>query len=189
MKQQVLFVHSAGPQGPGEGSSAIVAGLRKALGAGYDLRSPIMPDPDDPAYAPWKKRVEAEFEGLDDSALLIGHSLGGSVLLKWLSERKHQRAVAGLFLVATPFWGPQMQEFVLQEDFAGGLSAVPKVFLYHSRDDDVVPFAHLGRYARALPQATLRELDGHGHLFENVCDELVEDLRASSRLARHGHSR
>jgi uncharacterized protein len=175
--QQVLFVHSAGPQGPGEGSSHMVAALREAPGAGYDLRYPIMPDPDDPAYAPWKSRVETEMAGLDDNALLLGHSLGGSVLLKCLSESKRKRAVPGLFLVATPFWGPHMQEFMLQENFAAGLSEVRQIFLYHSRDDDTVPFAHLDRYARALPQATVLELDGYGHVFEQGCRELVEDMR------------
>jgi uncharacterized protein len=180
MKQQVLFVHSAGPQGRGEGSSLLVAALRKGLGSGYDLRYPIMPDPDDPAYEPWKKRVESEMAELDDDAFIIGHSLGGSVLLKCLSESKRKRPVAGLFLVATPFWGPNMQEFALRDDFSAGLSEVRRIFLYHSRDDDGVPFAHLGSYARALPQATVRELDGYGHVFEKGCRELVEDIRQSS---------
>ena len=176
MKQQVLFVHSAGPQERGEGSSHMVAALQKALGDGYDVRFPRMPDPDDPAYVPWKERVQAEIAGLDEDALLVGHSLGGSVLLKYLSESNRKRAVPGLFLVATPLWGPQMQQFMLQENFGAGLSEVRRIFLYHSRDDDMVPFAHLDRYARALPQAAVRELDGYGHLFENGCRELVEDI-------------
>ena len=31
------------------------------------------------------------------------------------------------------------------------------VFFYHSRDDEVVPIAHLALYAERLPQATMRE--------------------------------
>jgi uncharacterized protein len=181
MKQQVLFVHSAGPQGPGEGSNSLVGALGKALGAGYDLRHPIMPDPDNPAYAPWKKRVENELAALDPDAFLVGHSLGGSVLLKCLSESKRTQPIAGMFLLATPFWGPHMQEFALRENFGAGLPEIRRIFLYHSRDDDEVPFAHLGLYVRALPHATVRELEGHGHLFENGCRELVEDIRVTAR--------
>ena len=177
--RQLLFVHSAGPQGRREGSGWFVASLRKALGAQYELRSPIMPDPDKPAYAPWKERLEKELAALEDEALVVGHSLGGSVVLKVLSETKHTRPIAGIFLVATPFWGGsgEVEEFALRKDFAARLPKTPRVFLYHSRDDDVVPFAHLALYSGALPRATVRELDGYGHLFKKSCPELVGDIR------------
>jgi hypothetical protein len=54
-----------------------------------------------------------------------------------------------------------------------------RVFLCHSRDDDVVPFGHLALYARALPQATVRELDGYKPEFKKKCRELIEDIGAS----------
>jgi predicted alpha/beta hydrolase family esterase len=181
-RRRLLFAHSAGPQGDREGSGFLVAALRRGLGSGYDVRYPIMPDPDDPAYAPWRDRLEEELAALADGAILVGHSLGGSVLLKLLSERKPRTRVphiAGLFLVATPFWGPEgwgVEEFRLRKDFAARLPRIPRLVLFHSRDDDEVPFAHLGLYARALPQATVRELDGYGHLFEHGCRELVEEI-------------
>jgi len=37
--------------------------------------------------------------------ILIGHSLGGSFLLKYVSEEKIAKTVAGIFLIATPYWG------------------------------------------------------------------------------------
>jgi len=156
-----------------------VESLRKALGAQYELRSPIMPDPDKPAYAPWKERLEKELAALEDEAIVVGHSLGGSVVLKVLSETKHTRPIAGIFLVATPFWGGsgEVEEFALRKDFAARLPKTPRVSLHHSRDDDVVPFAHLALYGEALPRATVRELDGYGHLFKKRCRELVADIR------------
>jgi serine hydrolase len=181
-KKQILFVHSAGPQGSGQGSSHLLAVLRQTLGSEYELRHPIMPEPDNPTYALWKKQLETDLSALDDDARLIGHSLGGSVLLKRLSEKKHEKHIAALFLVATPFWGSpgwQMNEFVLQDGFAAKLPRMTRVFLYHSRDDDVVPFAHLALYARALPQATVRELDGYKHMFKKRCRELLEYIKTS----------
>jgi predicted alpha/beta hydrolase family esterase len=138
-----------------------------------------MPDPDKPAYAPWKERLEKELAALEDEAIVVGHSLGGSVVLKVLSETKHTSPIAGIFLVATPFWGGsgEVEEFALRKDFAARLPKTPRVFLYHSRDDDVVPFAHLALYGEALPRATVRELDGYGHLFKKRCRELVADIR------------
>jgi predicted alpha/beta hydrolase family esterase len=181
-KRQVFFLHSAGSQGEGEGSDRFAVTLEQNLGQGYEVRHPIMPDPDQPAFNRWRGPLERELRALDDGALLIGHSLGGSVLLKVLSEARDFPRIAGLFLVATPFWGEggwDVEEFVLGEHFAERLPVIPRVVLYHSRDDEMVPFAHLDRYARALPQAKVRPLDGFGHLFEAPCAELLADIRAS----------
>jgi hypothetical protein len=70
----------------------------------------------------------------------------------------------------------------LPHDFAAMLPAIPRIFLYHSRDDEVVPFAHRMLYAAKLPQATIRELDGRGHQFGNDLAEVAEDIkRAATR--------
>src|SRR5215468_1122292 len=101
MTRPVLFVHSAGPQGPHEGSNEMVAHLRAGLGRGYDVRFPLMPDPDAPRFEAWRDRLEGELAALPEDSLIVTHSLGGSMLLKTLSDRPHDRAIAGLFLVAT----------------------------------------------------------------------------------------
>lgn len=182
MTKQILFIHSAGAQGPHEGSSDFVAFLQSALGADYELRSPLMPHPDAPDYAPWKAKLGEELAGLNDGAILIGHSLGGSVLLKYLSEEKFDKAIAGIFIVASPYWGADKNwpdnPFILQDDFASKLPQATRIFIYRSRDDEVVPLAHLKRYAEKLPQAAVRELDGRGHEFKAGSPEIIEDIRS-----------
>jgi len=162
----------------------MVAHLRAGLGPGYDVMFPRMPNPGAPRYAAWRDRIEDELAALAADALIATHSLGGSMLMKTLSERPHHRAVAGLFLVATPFWNPadpEVAEFALREDFAARLPPIRQLFLYQSRDDSELPVAaHLGRYARALPRAVVRELDGYGHLFDKPCPELVSDILAAA---------
>src|ERR1043165_538898 len=106
MRRPILFIPSAGPKGAREGSSDMVAQLRPGLGRGYDVRFPLMPAPDAPRYAAWRDTIEDELAALPADALIVAHSLGGSMLLKTLSDRPHDRALAGLFLVATPFWNP-----------------------------------------------------------------------------------
>ena len=94
-------------------------------------------------------------------------------------EPRRRGRFAGLFLVATPFWGPDSPEFALPRDFAVRLRDVRPLCLYHSRDDPEVPFAHLDRYCRALPHAIARTLDGRGHEFDQPqFPELVADIRS-----------
>jgi hypothetical protein len=40
----------------------------------------------------------------------------------------------------------------------------------------IVPFAHLAMYAEKLPQATIREVDGGGHQFNNDLSEVALDI-------------
>lgn len=109
----------------------------------------------------------------------MGHSVGASVLLQYCSEE--QQAFAGLFLLATPFWGAdefwKWDEARLPDEVAAKLASIPHIFLYHSRDDEVVPFAHLALYRAKLPQATVREFDGRGHQFANDLTQVAEDIR------------
>lgn len=173
-------MHSAGSQGPQEGSSDLVAYLQKELGAEYDVRYPKMPAPENPSYILWKEKLENELRGISGEVILVGHSLGGSVLLKYLSEEPYKVSVAGLFLVAAPYWGKkhwQIEEYLLSEDFASKLSRIPEIFLYHSHGDELVPFAHVKAYAKKLPQAKVRGIDGHEHTFTSGLHILADDIK------------
>lgn len=178
MKKQVLFIHSAGPQGPNQGSRGLIAHLQEQLGEVYHILSPGMPDPD---YIPWKTQIANEIKAWDGEVLLIGHSLGGSVLLKYLSEEDCQLTVSGLFLIAAPYWGKdddwRSEDFRLPDSFATMLPRISSLYLYHSRHDPVVPFAHAQHYAKQLPQAVTREYEGDDHYFCEGLPELVDDIK------------
>jgi hypothetical protein len=108
----------------------------------------------------------------------VGHSFGASVLLKYLSETLHRPSLAGLFLVATPFWGPDFPEFALPPDFGVRLRDLSPLYLYHSRDDPEIPFEHLERHSRLLPHAVVQALDERGHEFNQPeFPELAADIR------------
>lgn len=181
-KKTVLFLHSAGPQGPGQGSSEFVRYLKRELGSGFSVLAPKLPRPQAPDYGPWKAKLAAILSGMKGDVILIGHSLGGSVLLKYLSEEKVKIRIPALFLAATPFWGEKGWEydmFRLQDGFAKKLPAIPFIFLYHSRKDEVVEFRHLKRYADKLPKALLRPISGNSHVFDEAgLPEMVADLKA-----------
>jgi len=183
MKRQLLFVHGGG-EGAYERDRKMAASLRDALGSGYEVRCPTMPEEDSPQYTAWRDRIASELAELDGEVLLVGHSLGASILLKYISEEKTVTPIAGMFLVAPPYWGVEdweVDEYVLQEDFASTLTRGLPMFFYHSRDDEWVPFAHLALYAEKVPHANTREFDGRGHQFDDDLTEVAHDIQSLKR--------
>lgn len=111
---------------------------------------------------------------------LVGHSIGGSVLLKYLCERPAPKRLIGLYAVAAPYWGADdawtWDEMTLPTGAAARLAGDWPLVLYHSRDDEIVPFAHLSLYAAKLPRAMVREYDGRGHQFGNDLAAVAADI-------------
>ena len=180
MTQQVLLVHSSGPQGEGEGSAPFAERLRAGLGPSHELLFPVLPSPEDPSFESWSDALEEIWASSDEPLIVVGHSLGGSVALKKLAVGDGEAPVAGLIMVATPFWGGGgwEAEWALPEDWPDDSTSLPPVHLFHSRDDEEIPFTHLERYAERLPQATARALDGNGHLFDRGdLSEILDAVR------------
>jgi predicted alpha/beta hydrolase family esterase len=180
MTRQVLFLQGAGT-GAYEEDAKLAADLRRKLGPGYHVRYPQMPDEDAPDYHPWAQTIAREVDAMGDGALLVGHSLGASLLAKWLTERKSSRSFAGVFLVAGPFWHDdetwRWHEAELPRDAGTRLPEGMPVYLYHGEEDEIVPFAHLGLYAALLPQAAVRPLKGRNHQLNDDLSEVASDIK------------
>lgn len=126
-------------------------------------------------------RCKLELTTLHGEVILVAHSLGCSVLLRYLLEARVHNPIAGLFLIASPYWDEmenwKNDDFTLPVDFASKLPQVP-TFFYHSRDDEIVPFSHLALYTEKVPQATIRRLDNYGHDFDQKpFVELIADIK------------
>jgi predicted alpha/beta hydrolase family esterase len=182
MKKHILFLHGSGGEAAYEEDGILATSLQNALGSSYEVRYPKMPLEERAEYADWKARIAAELSAEDDQIMLVAHSVGGSILLKYLIEEHVEKSIMGLFLLATPYFGGDQDwnydEMTLPPDFAAMLPSIPRIFLYHSRDDEVVPFAHLALYAAKLPQAIIREFDERGHQFGNDLNEVAEDIKS-----------
>lgn len=178
-KMPILFAHSAGPQyGPRKGSYDLVHFLRVKLGDAYRVSFPTIPAPSAPSYSKYRELFANAFSRATEPLLLIGHSLGASTLLKYLSEETPQIPVRGLFLVSTPHWTSRMKEFQLKPHFEKQLTHIPKIFLYHSKRDQDVPITHLAFYESAFRNAVVRRLNGSEHTFQNGLPRLASDIRA-----------
>jgi predicted alpha/beta hydrolase family esterase len=180
MTRQVLFIQGAG-EGAFDDDAKLAADLREKLGSGYQVRYPQMPNEDDPSSAAWKQLILAEIEAMGDGAILVGHSVGASVIIKVVCDGKLPRRLAGIFLVAAPFWHDhefwRSQEDELPKDASARLPKDVPLFLYHGRNDEVVPFAHVEMYAAALPQAKVRRLDRRNHQLNDDLAEVAGDIQ------------
>jgi uncharacterized protein len=183
MPKQVLFIHGAGGGAHAE-DAKLAESLRRELGPDYEVIYPAMPNETDAPYDVWKQLIEKQIAEMQGAVILAGHSVGASILLKSLGEIKAKKPVAGIFLMATPFWGGAgwlyegYEELELPGNLAANLPQGTPVFLYHCRDDDTVPSEHLALHKKLLPHATARQLDDGGHQFNNDLAIVAHDIMA-----------
>ena len=178
--RQVLFVQGGGEGVHDQWDNQLVDSLRGELGPDYEIRYPAMPNEADPDYAEWKRALETEFAALEPGAIVIGHSVGGTILIHALAESTPPANLGAIFLIAAPFIGPggwDTDEIEAQPDLADRLPRDVPIFIYHGRDDDTVPFAHVEQYARLVPRAEVRRLAGRDHQLDNRLSEIATDIR------------
>jgi len=185
MKKHILFAHSGGAQdGPGKGSYDLVVYLRKSLGEQYNILYPLIEDPEAPTYEMWAELFKTQFDALTEPVVLIGHSLGGSMLVKYLSEESSEIKISGLFLIAIPQWTPNgwdVASFALSKNFEATLPPLGCIFFYQGIYDPVVPPEHLTYYKAHFKNAVFRELEVSDHAFGKGLPELVDDLKRTDR--------
>src|SRR5690349_17867839 len=106
MSRHVLFIQGGGGEGThDEWDNKLVDSLGRELGPQYEIRYPRMPNEADPTYARWSAAIRKELVRLDEDALLVGHSVGATILINTVAADPPERALKGIFLVSAPFVG------------------------------------------------------------------------------------
>jgi predicted alpha/beta hydrolase family esterase len=183
--KQILFIQGAG-QGAYEEDKKLASSLCQALGSDYVIHYPAMPDEDNAPYELWKQQIEKELAAMQGPIILIGHSIGASTVIKCMSEIEVKKTIIGMILIAPPFWGGDgwryegYKKLELPKEVTARFPEGLAIFLYHCRDDEIVPFDHLTLYAQVLPQAILRELDEGGHQLNDNLSEVAKDIKTLS---------
>ncbi len=165
-KRQLLFVQGGGKGAHDEWDNKLVASLRKELGQDYEIHYPRMPNEDDPSYALWKTALERVLGTLRDGAILVGHSVGGTILVRVLAEQLSAREFGAIFVIAAPFIGNggwSAAEMQFPPDLGARLPKDVPIYLYHGLEDEIAPPSHIELYARAVPQAHVHRLPGRDH--------------------------
>ncbi len=176
----ILFIQGGGDGGY-EADSALVASLQKSLGKGYEIDYPKMQSDESESDFGWIEQIGEKISETKSDIILIGHSLGASMILKYLSESSVNKKIKGVFLVATPFWeGNEDWQLglKLQGDFADKLPDEVPICFYHCQDDEEIPFSHLEHYKQKLTQATFCEIKSGGHQLNNDLTLVAKDIKS-----------
>lgn len=127
-------------------------------------------------YTAWSIWFEKIIPQLRDGVILIGHSLGGGFLLRYLTENKLPVKVGQLHLVSAVVDDndcPGVGEFKIDvAHWSGFLSDIRAVHLWHSTDDWAVPIHHSERLHEKLPSAHLHLFNDRGHFLTETFPEL-----------------
>ncbi len=145
---------------------------------GWEVFMPTMPSKRDAKYAEWKLWFEKMLPFLQDGVVLVGHSLGGIFLARYLSENQVGLRASAVFLVAAPYFAKATKSANKAGFMVGDLSRLgaqaDKIFVMHSKDDPVVPFAHAERYCRALPHSIFMSFEGRHHFIGERFAEIAK---------------
>ena len=148
--------------------------LDKRLGKEYEIIRPRMPLQDDAKYKEWKIHFERFIPFLKNNVVLVGSSLGGTFLAKYLSEHKFPKKIKGVFLICAPFDNTVVGEdlvggFTLKADLSQLEKSTKNLYLLFSEDDDIVPVSHAEKYRRKLNGANIviyKNKNGHFKIAE-----------------------
>ncbi|MBX2866643.1 alpha/beta hydrolase [Candidatus Kaiserbacteria bacterium] len=152
--------------------------LQDVLGKEYDVLTPYFPLRENARYEEWKLVFEKLMKIVDEGVMIIGHSLGGMFIAKYLSENTASKKINAVFIVAAPYamnppWSP---EFDVPESLATFEQQVPHIFLYQSKDDPLVSVEEVYKFERAVPSAEVRIFEDRGHFLGDSFPEIVDDI-------------
>jgi predicted alpha/beta hydrolase family esterase len=157
--------------------------LQKGLGNVFEVSNPRMPLQDYSQYRCWAPYFKRFLPLLGKDFILIGESLGGVFLAKYLSENKLKNRALSVYLVCPPF-----DNSIPSEDLVGGfnlkkdLSQIEKntknLYLLFSKSDNVVPVSHAEKYRKKLkdPKIIIYK-DKNGHFDIPTFPEIVRLIK------------
>jgi len=160
--------------------------LSERLGEEFDVISPKMPNSLNAKYSEWKIWFEKFPPFLEDTVVLVGHSLGGIFLAKYLSENTFPKKILATFLVAAPYDDKDseyfLNDFVLPKSLEKFRNQGGEIFIYHSEDDPIVPFADVEKYIKDLPEAKTILFKDREHFKQEEFPELIDSIKNLYKL-------
>jgi len=150
----------------------------------FEVISPRMPNSQNTHYNEWKIWFEKLIPFLKNDMTLIGHSLGGIFLIKYLAENIFPKRIHAVMLVAAPYEtktqkGLIANNFILGEKLSGLSKQCKKLYFFHSKNDAVVPFSDFKKFKAIFPDASFFIFNNRGHFNGDSFPELLEALLES----------
>lgn len=158
--------------------------LKNSLGGKFEFIKPRMPLAWDAKYEDWRIYFEKYIPHFKKDLILIGNSLGGIFLAKYLSENKFPKKILSTYLICPPYDNSQRGN-----DLAGGFSLkkdlslleknTKNLYLMFSSDDEVVPVSHAEKYRKKLKKADIIIFESkNGHFRVSEFPEIVEMIKS-----------
>jgi predicted alpha/beta hydrolase family esterase len=144
---------------------------------GWIILRPQMPNSMNAQYAEWEIYFHKVVPFLQEGSTLVGHSLGGNFLLKYLAQNKLPVSIGAIHLVA-PCFGVPETDFAITGETHRIVDCAHRVFLHHSTDDVVVPYEDALRCTQAVPEIELVTYVDKGHFIDETFPELIELLQS-----------
>jgi uncharacterized protein len=157
------------------------SGLNKRLGKKFDVIQPRMPNASNARYKEWKIIFEKLIPHLGPNAIFVGHSLGAIFLVKYLSENDFPQKIQAVLLIAAPYNTKEkhpLADFNLGKSLSRFIMQAGSIYLYHSKDDKVVPISNFNAYKKLLPSAEVRLFTNKGHFNQEEFPELIKDIKS-----------
>jgi hypothetical protein len=140
-----------------------------------------MPQEEDPRCARWSPAIAGALRSLREGAILVGHSVGGTVLLKTLADQPSVPAIGAIILIAAPFVGAggwSSDDLRFPPNLGAQLPKNVPLHFFHGLADEVAPPSHADLYARAVAQAHVHRLPGRDHQFNDDLKEVAMVIRS-----------
>ena len=160
--------------------------LEQKLGRSFEIIRPRMPLQDNAKYSDWKIHFERHFPLLKNNLILIGNSLGGIFLAKYLSENIFPKKILSIYLICPPFDNTLKGEdlvggFSLKSDLSLTMKNSKNVYLLFSKDDDLVPVSQAEKYRKKLASAKIviyKSKNGHFQIskFPEIVKMIKKDV-------------
>ncbi len=156
--------------------------IKESLIDTHECFMPRMPNAWAADFTAWSIWFEKLVPHLRDEVILVGHSLGGGFLLRYLTEHTLPVRISQLHLVAPVVDAiecPGVGDFVINvATWSHFASRIEAVHLWHSSDDTLVPMHHSERFKVACPEAVLHTFTDRWHLLQSEFPELLAVIKA-----------
>jgi hypothetical protein len=154
---------------------------------------PLFPTPENQTPEGWFEVFNQYRNEIDAETILVGHSLGGSFLLRVLETLK--TPIKAAFLVATPIGIPPIVNWAGDEPFTGHPFDWEKIkknchkfYIYHSDDDPYVGLENGKQLAKQLnSQLIFKPKSGHFNKkagftkFDDLLDNIKGEVKVFQR--------
>ncbi len=145
------------------------------LGDNWQIIRPQMPSPRNAKYNEWEIWFNKHVPYLQDGVILVGHSLGANFLAQYLSGNTLPIKIGQIHLVAGCYgWHGG---FKLSDVLPNIEQQCDNIFIYHSKDDDVVSYDSAEKYKSALPKAKLITFTNRKHFLQSEFPELIKNIK------------